>query len=247
MQLKEIEKLTKKQLRQRVDDEFALADEKGPAYLAKAQFYMRELEHRRDSWVSRRDLFLELVVIVLIGGELYMSYTGGIQQDRQFKSQQTVLGNMETSSGETLRAITAERQTMEAMRISLERQVELYYDVQINAFYSEATQKLILTNSGRANVTVWRQRITYDSKFEVYPKPVTITPTGTFETPLTSDIRKLSQELPKGQMRVYTFEFSIKNEKQEPFTLTGDLIGMWKNDTVSFNCQSHGVVPGWRK
>jgi hypothetical protein len=49
MQLKEIEKLKKKELRQRVDDAFNKAEEKGPSYLMEAQFYMRELEHRRDS------------------------------------------------------------------------------------------------------------------------------------------------------------------------------------------------------
>ena len=70
MRLKEIEKLKKKDLKQRVDEAFARADEKGPGYLAEAQFYMRELEHRRDSFTSIRDLVLEIVVIALIGWEI---------------------------------------------------------------------------------------------------------------------------------------------------------------------------------
>lgn len=66
MRLNEIEKLKKKQLKQRVDEAFELAERKGPRYLAEAQFYMRELEHRRDSFTSIRDLVLEIVVIALI-------------------------------------------------------------------------------------------------------------------------------------------------------------------------------------
>lgn len=66
MRLNEIEKLKKKQLKKRVDEAFELAERKGPRYLAEAQFYMRELEHRRDSFTSIRDLVLEIVVIALI-------------------------------------------------------------------------------------------------------------------------------------------------------------------------------------
>jgi hypothetical protein len=44
------------------------------AFIAQAEFLMRELDRRSDSWVSLRDLILEIVVIALIGWEIHMSY-----------------------------------------------------------------------------------------------------------------------------------------------------------------------------
>jgi hypothetical protein len=64
MTLDELEKSSKKKLRQKISECFTFAEIRGveerPGHLAEAEFYMRELEHRRDSWVSRRDLFLEV-------------------------------------------------------------------------------------------------------------------------------------------------------------------------------------------
>ena len=80
MRVRELERLTKKDLRQRADDAFQKADEKGPGYLMEAQFYMQELDRRHDSWISLRDLLLELVIIALIGWEIYLGYQGGKQQ-----------------------------------------------------------------------------------------------------------------------------------------------------------------------
>jgi hypothetical protein len=60
-------------------------------------------------------------------------------------------------------------------------------------------------------------------------------------------MKRLSEELPKGQVHIFKFTFFVKNEKQERFTLSDDLIGLWKNDAISFNTQQHAVALGWKK
>src|SRR5260370_40774640 len=49
-----------------------------PALLLEAQFYMNEMDRRHQTWISRRDLMLEMAVIVLIGAEILL---GGKQDE----------------------------------------------------------------------------------------------------------------------------------------------------------------------
>jgi len=67
MALEELEKLSRKQIRTKINECFQQAESRGveerSGHLAEAEFFMRELEHRRDSGVSIRDFVLEIVVI----------------------------------------------------------------------------------------------------------------------------------------------------------------------------------------
>jgi hypothetical protein len=248
MRLREIEKLKKRGLRQRVDEAFEKADEKGPGYLMEAQFYMRELEHRRDSWVSIRDLVLEIVVIALIGWEIWMGYRAERLQTQNFDKEQQVFTNLQASSAATAKTLESERQTMEAMKVSLQRQVELFYDVQINVVYNEATKKLLLINNGRTNVMLYEAMIGGDhTEVKKFEKPQLITPAGAQEFAMEKAVEDLAKELPKGQERTFTFTFFVKNEKQERFTLAGDLAAVWRGDVISFNTHPSTIVPGWKK
>jgi hypothetical protein len=248
MRLKEIEKLKKKELKKRVDEAFEKADEKGPAYLMEAQFYIRELEHRHDSWVSIRDLLLEIAVILLIGWEIWMGYRAEGLQTKNFKVEKEVFDNLNASSSATANTLVAVNGTMEAMKLSLEKQVALFYDVQVNVIYNEGTKKLILINDSRSNVTVWAHRVGVESApMETYLKPVVITPSGTFEFGFDEYAKQISGQLPKGASQTFRFTFFLKNEKHERFTLSGDLIAAWHGDVFYFLSQSQGTTPGWNK
>jgi hypothetical protein len=125
LSVEELEKLSKKELRKRANEFFYMLDncghEQEPAVLAKAQFYLRQLEHRWDSWVSTRDLILELVVIALIGGEIYMGVRQERQQTQNFNAQQVVLQNMQTSSRATADTLTSLKTITEVMNTSVQR------------------------------------------------------------------------------------------------------------------------------
>jgi hypothetical protein len=277
MQLEEIEILTKEQLRQRANDAFALADEKGPGYLAQAQFYINEIDRRENQRIEaelraadvkrdeietqrwRIDLKLEKVIIYLIGLELIVAVAlaiwGWSQQSKDvtqeleaFGKMQSVLSQMQESSKETADAIKAEREIMEAMRISLDRQVALFYDVQLNVVYNEGTKKLVLINTGRTNVALY-EAITGDGHKNVrhFEKPQLIAPASSQEFELEESVNTLAKELPKGQERMFTFTFFVKNERQERFTLAGDLVAVWHGDVLTSNTHPNTIVPGWNK
>jgi hypothetical protein len=265
MQLGEIDKLTNEELRQRADDVFALADEKGPGYLAQAQFYISELDRRENRKMEKErddrekirwrvDFALESLIVILILVEIGLSIsdhkqyaTNSTAELKMFTDMQGILTNLRDTSKATADTMKEERQTMEAMKISLERQVELFYDVQINVTCNEASKKLILANTGRANITLWAQAIGEENeKMLGYPKAVTITTSATYEIPLLGiDVNQLN--LAKNQAHVFQFTFFVKNEKQERFTISGDLIALWKNDVIGFNTQQHMTIPGWKK
>lgn len=248
--VKELEKLSRRQLRARADEVFQDAETRGPGYLIGAQFYIGELERRADSRTSIRDLILEILVICLIGGELYMSHQQSVQQDTQFKEQQIVLGNMEKSSRETLAAITAERRTMAAMNDALQKQLSLYYDVELNAIYNEQTKQLRIVNQGRTAVKLWGGKLGVDqnTKITMYPKPKLVAPgNGTYDVSLSDLGLIVSFGLAKDQHLNSGFVFLVTNEKNERFTFRGDLIGVWQNNSFTFLTQPNTVLPGWDK
>ena len=123
--VEQLEKLSKKELRTKANEFFSQLKtcgyEQEPAVLAKAQFYLRQLEHRWDSWVSTRDLILEIIVILLIGGEIYLGIRQERQQTQNFNAQQQVLQNPQTSSKATADTLTSLKTTTEAMNQSVQR------------------------------------------------------------------------------------------------------------------------------
>jgi len=250
--LKNIDSLTKEELKRAIEDCFDYAPEATPvdrlAILQEAQFYTRELERRHDSWVSIRDLVLEIVVILLIGAEIYMSIRAEHLQKANFRDEKTVFEDLQRSSGATAKSLTSVKDILAEMKKSIDRQVELFYDVQINVIYNEGSKKLILLNNGRSNISIWSHRLGGNStRMELYPKPIIVTPAGTWELGLEDTVKRLSSELPKGASQTFRFTFLVKNEKQERFTLSGDIAAAWHGDTVYFETHPQGTTPGWPK
>jgi hypothetical protein len=98
MRVEEFENTSRKQLRQKANECFAKLDTAGsldrPGILGEAQFWLQEIDRRYESRRSLRDLILEIVVIVLIGLELYFGITEG-------NKQAVILGQMNTSTAAT--------------------------------------------------------------------------------------------------------------------------------------------------
>jgi hypothetical protein len=140
MEVQEFEKLSRKELRRRADAAFIKANEKGPGYLMEAQFYMRELEHRHDSWISFRDLILEIVVIALIALELWE----GNAQARLIASQTQILQNLQNSTKSTAESIAA--------------QLALQYKVFVNVQYN-GNKALSLFNNSKSDIMFYGIKI----------------------------------------------------------------------------------------
>jgi len=281
MRLEDFENWDTEKLRQIINGCFEHAEEiEGDdrrVVMLEAEFYVRELDRRenrraekerrdadtkRDEIETKRrrvDLGIELLIVGLIGLELFAAVGLAIRGSRQqaqdvrqelaaFSNMQTVLSNLEQTSEKTSETMKSEGQTMEVMSYSLQRQVALFYDVQTNVVYNESTKKLILINSGRANITVWAQKIGLaTAPLLHYPKAVVIPPNGTYEAPMDDLLRAEQGELPKGTVGGLGFTYLVKNEKSEKFTVSGDIYAVWKEDKISLNVQPNGIVPGWKK
>ena len=115
MNLEELERLSRTQLRAKANEAFHSAEEEGPGYLAQAEFYVRELQHRRDSWVSIRDFVLEIIVIGLIGWEIHMGYRAERLQSQNFEKEEKVFTNLEANSATTANTLTTVEGTMVTM------------------------------------------------------------------------------------------------------------------------------------
>jgi len=233
MRLKEMEKLKKKELRQRVDDAFEVAEHKGPGYLAEAQFYMRELEHRRDSWVSIRDLILEIAVIVLIGWEIHMSYRAERLQKENFADEKKVFQNLEKSSSATADSLVA-------VRTSLEKQLALLYDVSVAVTFDQNLRRIILANNGRTNLYVWGDQLNR-GKQVMEAKPKMVTPGGSYYIIADSFYEELGRKLPKGSKDTIPFDVFIKNEVGDSFVIESQFFAVWYNDLLTIHTQTSSV------
>jgi len=263
MNLEDIEKATDAELRQKALECFEEAPSMdhlvSTILLRKARFYLDELERRKNDNIARRDFRMELIVIFLIGLELVaaivLAIYGGQQQTKDLKQELTafeqihdVLAHLQDTSKATADSLVLVNNTMKTMELSLQKQVELFYDVQINVVYNESTKKLMIINNGRSNITVWTQRVGKESDPMLdYPKPDLIAPAGTYEIALEDAVKTIAATLPKGEMQPYSFTFLVKNEKQERFTVNGLLIAVWHGETVSFNIPNITLVPGWNR
>jgi hypothetical protein len=237
-----------------------------PADFMAAQFYLAELNRReneranaeRDRMDKRRwwtDFWLELLIVVLIGMEIALSVHGMRQQSREatkevaaFGRIEEVLAGLEKTSEETAGTMGALEATSQHMSAILQKQVELFYDVQINVVYSVGAKKLTISNLGRSNVTLWSARIGTEAQPMVkYPKPVLIPPSGAYEIGVQDLVKSATSLVPKGQKRPYIYTFWVRNERGEKFTVSGDLLAQWGQNAISFTVPDNTIIAGWSK
>jgi hypothetical protein len=249
VRLEELEKLGKRELRDRINLCFEEAEQpgtqRGPLY-SRAQFYMRELEHRRDSWVSIRDFVLEIVVIVLIVWEIGVGYSQERQQDKAFEKEQKILSSMETSSAATAQTLGSLATTTFAMNRALQKQLALFYEVSVTPIWDASTKKITIVNTGRTNIAVW------GTKFSDYPALMwdsrVISPMGTYIVTAGYIYDGLLERVPKGAGQFVPYDLYIKNDKGEEFVEHCEIGTSWTNDDLILGMQVVSVEPEhWSK
>lgn len=139
MKAEEFAHTSEGELRERANECFARAETAGtldkPGLLIEARFYIDEIERREHAKTSRRDfsleitvLVLEVIVVVLIGMELY----GGYDQLDELKKLDgsvgetaKILGSLRDSQQAALKAQKESLDTIEAMNTALQKQMAL--------------------------------------------------------------------------------------------------------------------------
>jgi hypothetical protein len=242
MRLKEIEKLKKKDLKQRVDEAFAKADEKGPGYLAEAQFYMRELEHRRDSFTSIRDLILEIIVIALIGWEIHMSYRGERMESQNFEKEQAVFTNLQASSAATAGTLIALEETSKQMNEAVQTELAVSYEVSLNVKYDITSDRIIITNEGRTSVALWGSKVG-KSGIVMEKGARTLTPGVPYLITGHEVTAGLTGVVPKGGFPPVPFVMFVKNERGEEFVARYEFVELMMMGPVQIQPIMISIAP----
>jgi hypothetical protein len=234
-----------------------------PADFLAAQYYVSELDRRenrranaeRDRIETHRhrvNLAIEGLIVVLIGAEIVLSILGGRQQSRQaakeleaFGNMQTVLANLQKSSQATadnLKQLTAVTETMNG---AIQTQVELFYDVEVNVLYQESTNRLMVVNQGRTNVTLWGFRIGA-GKADIFERGQIISPGGgAYEASIQDYYEEVLGKIEKGSTATVPFRLFVLNDKRQRFMVRGHFVVVWEGDKMIFHAQPNEVIPGW--
>jgi hypothetical protein len=243
MKLDEVEKLSKKELRGRINNLFEEAEDPGlerSSPYSQAQFYMRELEHRRDSFTSIRDFILEIAVIGLIGWEIHMSYRAERLQSQNFENEQAVFTNLQASSAITAKTLESERQTMEAMNGAIHAELGLNYDVAVEITFDDPSKRIYVTNKGRTNISIWGTK-TDTQKAVIEAKGRMIAPGGLYAFESEALYAEVQQKLPKGSDRMVPFVVFVKNENGNEVVIEAQLFCVWHNNVLTIHTQTMSV------
>lgn len=250
-ELKNLADLTDKQLRAEANEYFAKAQSSigslRTSLLTKARFFLDEIESRANSRIARRDLLLEIAVILLIGGEIWIGIYEGNKQIESFNKMQGTLTNLQKSSEATADTLTALQKTTESMNQAVQQELGLYYDVSILSAYSVATKEMKVINKGRTNITLAGFKVA-DTPANV-DKEGRLIPPGTgysFNSPGLYDY--VVQKLPHGTATFVPFEIYVRNDRSEKFVVHSYFDIRWNGDVPLIDAQTGSVVPGhWPK
>jgi hypothetical protein len=159
LRLQNIKKMSKEDLDTAIGNCFEYAPEATPidrlAVLQEAQFYARELERRDDTFIAKRDLWLEIIVIVLITMELLLGFYQERQQSKSAEQQQQVLVNLQASSASTANALGTLASTTEKMNQAIQTELGLNYGVTVEFAVDKQTDGFSVKNTGKTDLSFW--------------------------------------------------------------------------------------------
>ena len=137
MTLEEFENATVAQLRTQANDCFFRAATVGtgdrPYLYAEAQFYMAEIERRKQGKANDLSFWMEVAVILLILGEIVIALWEGNGQASLITAQTQILQNLQSSTKSTADSLAA--------------QLALQYEVFVNVQYNGDKALSLFNNS----------------------------------------------------------------------------------------------------
>jgi hypothetical protein len=247
MTFKEFEKASKQQLREEAKTCFERANDQNQTELrlialTEAQFYMQELDRRHDGWIATRDLILEIVVIVLIGGEILFGDRAARDQGELMKSQTAVLQKLKESASATADTLTALKSTTEVMNVAMQRQLALFYDVALVVTIDNGTKRMTFSNTGRTNIVLFGLKLG-DGEAIFEKEGRTVSPTAAYQIDASESYASIAKRFAKGAGGLIPFDVYVKNEKGEEFTTHCRIGVSWAKDEMDLTMQIVSVTP----
>jgi len=242
--LKVIDKMSRAELKRAIMICFDYAPDATPvdrlAVLQEAQFYTQELERRRDSFTSVRDLLLELVVIALIGWEIHMSYRGERLESQNFEKEQGVFANLQASSAATAGTLQSLEKTTEEMNKNIETEVALNYDVAVEVTFDNQVKHVNISNKGRTNVYVWGDKLDQQNPV-LEKKGKMIAPGGYYYIIADTFYQELAKKLPHDSQRTVPFKVFLRNENGDEFIVECQFFADWNTGPLAIRTQTTSI------
>lgn len=231
-----------------------------PADFLAAQFYVSELNRRenrranaeRDRIETRRhriDMAIDVLIVLLIGVEIFLGISAGRQQSKQaaqelkaFGDMQSVMSDLQKSSQATAASLDALRGTTESMNAAVQKQLGLFYDVSVNVVVDSQTKELTLVNNGRTEVSVWGGVIgnvpaNFDKEGRI------IVPETGYKIDATKECDFVIARFPHPTDGQVPSEFYFKNARGQEFVQYGYFGVHWNNVLPTITTQTTYIVP----
>lgn len=223
---------------------------------------MQELDRRSSGWISWRDLFLEVVVIGLIGFEIVLAIKQGRDEDALMAKQNGILATQERSTSATASAVrglsdltramgdstSASAKTLislrtltETMNRGVQDQVQLFYDPSVALMYLQDQNRLNFINSGRSGLTM--TALSIDGQPKNLDGPKLIAGGTTLYVEVADLYDAVSKSLTKGTVRDVPIEVTLQNELGKKFRMNANLFFVWEKDKVAVHGQTYSLSP----
>ncbi|MGH9344593.1 MAG: hypothetical protein ACRD19_12645 [Terriglobia bacterium] len=238
-----------------------MSDEYRLARLLEAQFYLAEGERRATSRVSLRDLILEIVVIILIGGEICLAVKQGKDDDQSMSKQNAILTNLQTSSAATSKALsnllsatnqmrtstaatadtlTLLESTTKVMSKGVYDQLALFYEPQLTITYDSTNNRLLVTNTGKSNLHLTDMSLN-GGHLRLDGAQRLISPATAMFAELSFSPQILAQAVQHKPIE-YPLVVQITNDRNIPFVVNARVLFLRNKDKVETIVQMLNIV-----
>lgn len=204
--------------------------ERKASKLLEAQFYMQELDRRHDSWISWRDLLLEIVVIFLIGWEIHLGIKQGNDEGALMDKQNAILSNLESST--------------QATADQLKQELALQYEVFINAQY-DGSRGIALFNNSKSEIYLYGIRVANNPPRQNHGGPASIAEHTAASIKLEEYYPRLFEAVPQSGSIKLPFSLYLKNAVGEEHIVTGQMELTRQGAGFAGTTESHVTAEQW--
>jgi hypothetical protein len=239
MTLEEFERTTEQELRQKANECFAKSETAGtgdkPYLYLEAQFYIGEIERRhhskegkQDRRTALRDFVLEIVVILLIGGEIWLAYKQGKDEDLLMDKQNGVLQKLEDSSSATAGTLTALETTTDAMSKAVEAQLAIANGLQVQIDFENVSKRMRVRNTGNTNITLYGRRFLWQNEpASLEKQPIKIPAKASQDIQADYFYDELAGKTPPNRPSAVPVELYLKDYQNVEYVAQSTLVGQW--------------------
>jgi hypothetical protein len=122
--------------------------------LAEAKMYLEQVAKKHETRIGHRDFWLELIVIFLIGWEIYEGY-----------QQANVLSDLQKAMASTSSTVVETQKTTEMLNQAAQRQAGALSDVSVGVYFFDGVLSIVNNGKQNAEITFYQLDGRYGERF----------------------------------------------------------------------------------